>query len=783
MNKKELSEQDICTKFITPSLVNSGWDIFTQVSEQKTFTSGKIILDDEENVYREELKKYDYLLSYKQGVPLAIIEAKDNKHSVGEGMQQGLEYAEILDVPFVYSSNGDAFIEHDRLVENSIIEREIKLKNFPSPEELWERYKKEKNITEEESKVILQPYYISEDGRNPRYYQRIAINRVIEGASKGRDRMLLVMATGSGKTYVAFQIIWRLWTAKKKKRILFLADRNILIDQTMTNDFKYFKDKMTKIDGRKIDKSYEIYLALYQGIAGNDDFKNVYKEFSNDFFDLIIVDECHRGSIDENSNWHEILKYFSSATQIGLTATPKDEENASNFEYFGEPIYTYSLKQGIEDGFLAPYKVVNINIDIDSGFKVEDTMIEDKENILIGKNISQENIDENVIIDNRTKVVAKRISEFLKETDRYSKTIVFCSDVPHAERMRSALINENSDLYSKNSKYIMRITGDDNRGKLELDNFIDPKETFPVIVTTSKLLSTGVDAQTCKLIVLDKNIKSLTEFKQIVGRGTRISEKNNKFFFTILDFRNATKMFNDPNFDGEPMDRKELNANDTIDKNNVKTKSKFNNKNKGEVRLIKKSNIKSDKIKIENINVNIASEEIKYYDESGNIIDIKSFEETVKTIINDKYGDLSKFKEVWANESKKISLITEIQRNISVTKISKEYENIYDLFDIICNLAYNSNLITKEERINRVKKSNFYNTIEEEKKEITNYLIDKYKETDITQIENINILKVHPFNKLGSLFEIINIFGGVDKYKKFIDLLVGEIYSELLKED
>ena len=506
LDKKTLSERDICTKYITPALKQSGWDIKIQIREEVSFTAGKIYVRGK-LVQRGKQKRADYILYHKPHLPIAIIEAKDNNHSVSAGIQQALDYADNLDIPFVYSSNGDAFLEHDK-TKTENIESELSLENFPSPQELWKRYCDWKKIDSETEQIISQDYHY-DPGRKPRYYQQVAINKTIDAISKGQNRILLVMATGTGKTYTAFQIIWKLWKAGVKKRILFLADRNILVDQTMTNDFKHFGDKMKKITNRKIDKSYEIYLALYQAVTGTEEWQNIYRQFSKDFFDLIVVDECHRGSAAEDSQWREVLEYFSNASQIGMTATPKETKYISNIDYFGKPVYTYSLKQGIEDGFLAPYKVIRTYIDKDlSGWRPPEGKLDKYGKEIENRIFNLKDYDRNLVIDGRTILVAHRISEYLKATDRFSKTIVFCEDIDHADRMRHALINENPDLVLENNKYVMKITGDDAIGKAELDNFIDPEEKYPVIATTSKLMTTGVDAQTCRLIVLDKNINS-----------------------------------------------------------------------------------------------------------------------------------------------------------------------------------------------------------------------------------------------------------------------------------
>ncbi len=551
-DKKNLTERDICTKYITPAIVETaGWNRDTQLREELSLTKGKVIVRGKLH-RRGEQKRADYVLYHKTNIPLAVVEAKDNTHTLHSGLQQAIGYAELLDVPFAYCSNGDGFIEHDR---SKGTERELSLREFPTPEELWRRYCEHKGIEDpEEKRIYTQDYYPSPENKAPRYYQLTAVNRTIEAIAKGQKRVLLVMATGTGKTFTSFQIIWRLWKSGTKKRILFLADRNILVDQTRTNDFKPFGSAMTKIRNRNADKSYEIYLALYQAITGPLETQKVFKQFSREFFDLIVVDECHRGSAEEDSAWREILEYFSGATQIGMTATPKETRYVSNIDYFGEPVFTYSLKQGIEDGFLAPYKVVRIDIDKDlTGWRPEKGKTDRYGKEIPDRIYNQSDYDQELVLEKRNQLVAQKITEFLKATNRFDKTIVFCEDIPHAERMRSLLVNLNSELVAQNSKYIMQITGDNPEGKAELDNFILPESKYPVIVTTSKLLSTGVDVQTCKLIVLDKRIESMTEFKQIIGRGTRINEAYGKFFFTIMDFRKATELFADPTFDGDPV--------------------------------------------------------------------------------------------------------------------------------------------------------------------------------------------------------------------------------------
>jgi type I restriction enzyme R subunit len=576
MDKRGLTERDICTKFILPALKSAGWDDLLQIREEVYFTKGRIIVRGK-LVSRGKAKKADFVLYYKPNIPIAIIEAKDNNHSVGDGMQQALDYATTLEIPFVFSSNGDGFVFHDRTGASAIKEANLGLNAFPSPADLWARYRAWKGLTPEGEQIVLQDYFDDGSGKAPRYYQVNAVNAAIEAIAKGRDRVLLVMATGTGKTYTAFQIIWRLWKAGRKKRILFLADRNVLIDQTMVNDFRPFGPAMAKlstnaktierVDGtkvdltlaldkkRRIDTAFEIYLGLYQAITGPEERQKLFREFSPGFFDLIVIDECHRGSAAADSAWREILTHFTGATQIGLTATPKETEYISNTDYFGEAVFTYSLRQGISDGFLAPYKVIKVHIDRDvEGYRPEKGQLDRDGEEIEDRIYNAKDFDRTLVLDDRTVLTAKKVTEFLKESgDRFQKTIVFCVDEEHAARMRQALINENKDLCDQNHRYVMRITGTDKEGQDQLGNFIDPESTYPVLVTTSRLLSTGVDAQTCRLIVLDRTVGSMTEFKQIVGRGTRVHEDTKKYYFTLIDFRGATTHFADPEFDGDPV--------------------------------------------------------------------------------------------------------------------------------------------------------------------------------------------------------------------------------------
>ena len=777
INKRALSEEDIKMKYITPAIEKAGWDIKTQVRAEYTFTDGRIIVRGN-LVARGKKKRADYILSYKPNMPLAIIEAKDNKKPLGAGMQQALEYGEILDIPFIYSSNGDGFLEHDKFTGK---ERVLSLDEFPSPNELWERYKKGKGIQPHEEKIIKEDYFFDMSGKTPRYYQRIAINRTIEAIAKGQKRILLVMATGTGKTYTAFQIIYRLWKSRTKKRILFLADRNILIDQTMANDFKHFGDKMIKVNRKNISKAHEIYLALYQSMTGSEEWQDIYKQFSPDFFDLVIVDECHRGSARDNSAWREVLEYFSSATQIGLTATPKETRDVSTSTYFGEPVYTYSLKQGIEDGFLAPYKVVRVSLDKDlEGYRPAKGKVDKYGNLIEDRIYNVTDFDKNLILEKRTEIVAKKITEFLKKTNRFDKTIVFCVDIEHAERMRQVLINENSDLVKENPKYIMRITGDDEEGKAQLDNFIDPASKYPTIVTTSKLLTTGVDAQTCKLIVLDSNINSMTEFKQIIGRGTRIKEEYGKYFFTIMDFRGVTRLFADPEFDGDPVVVYEPKKGEDIVPPAEGDYGDFGDSVDGTVgEPDSDENETGTRIKyvVDDVEVMVVNERVEYYDKDGKLVTESLTDYTRKNIRNE-YADLNEFINRWNSEDKKSAIIEELkERGVFLDAIKEEVGKDLDEFDLILHLAFDQKPLTRKERAYNVRKRNYFSKYSDVAREVLEALLDKYMNEGITELESMEILKLDPFRKIGTPKKIIKAFGGKEKYIQTVKELKREIYA------
>ncbi len=786
MNKKSLSERDICTKYINPAIKKAGWDMNRQVREEVFFTDGRIIVQGK--LYaRGKSKKADYILYYKPNIPIAIIEAKNNNMPVGSGMQQALEYSEILQIPFIFTSNGDSFIFHDKTNSATALETEISLENFPSPETLWLKYLKHNNLEEPKAKEIVEKeYYVDDSGMKPRYYQQNAVNRTLEAIAKDQNRIILVMATGTGKTYTAFNIIWRLWKTGLKKRILFLADRNALLTQTKNGDFSPFgNDIMHIIKNRKIDKSYQIYFALYQGLTSTDEEKNAYKEFSRDFFDLVVIDECHRGSASEASAWRDILDYFSSATQVGLTATPKETKDVSNIEYFGEPVYTYSLKQGIDDGFLAPYKVVRITTNVDEGWRPTAGMLDKYGNEIKDRIYNLKDYDRSLVIDGRTELVAKKITEYLKATDRFAKTIVFCTDIDHANRMRQALINENADLVAKNWNYCVKITGDDEVGKQELDNFTDVEERFPVIATTSKMLTTGIDTKMVKYIVLESNIQSVTEFKQIIGRGTRIREAEGKVFFTIMDFRKATNIFARPDFDGDPVQIYEPGPDDPVVPPDTEDPTPTNgdpeNPEEGkptppdigigvDPEMVKK-------YYVNNIAVSVVNERIQYYGKDGKLI-TESLKDYSKKNLEKEFSSLDDFIQKWNETEKKEELIKELaEHGVLLQALREEVGQDLDDFDLICHIAFDQPALTRKERANNVRKRNYFGKYSETAQKVLNSLLDKYEQEGITSIEQGSILKVKPLNEMGSPVELVRAFGKNKDFERAIKELENEIYN------
>jgi type I restriction enzyme R subunit len=773
----QFSERDVCSKFITPAVTAAGWDLHTQIREEVTFTKGRIIVRGKVHA-RGETKRADYILYFKPNIPLAIIEAKDEGHALGGGMQQGLDYAEILDIPFVYSSNGSGFLEHDRTGLSEATERELSLAGFPSPETLWQRYCAWKGLEQPEVRAIVeQDYHFDGSGKAPRYYQLNAINRVIEAVARGQQRILLVMATGTGKTYTAFQIIWRLWKSKARKRILYLADRNILIDQTKTNDFKPFESAMTKISKRQIDKSYEIYLSLYQAVTGAEDEKNIYKQFSPDFFDLIIVDECHRGSAAEDSAWRDILDYFHSATQVGLTATPKETRDASNIHYFGEPVYTYSLRQGIEDGFLAPYKVIRIDFDKDLlGWRPRKGQLDKNGQPIEDRIYNQKDFDRNLVLDERTRLVAWKITEYLEHNDPYAKTIVFCEDIDHAERMRQVLVNMNPARVKESAKYVMRITGDDPVGKAELDNFIDPEQRYPVIATTSQLMSTGVDAQTCKLVVLDKRIQSMTEFKQIIGRGTRINEDYGKFWFSIMDFKKATELFADPAFDGDPVQIYEP----TPDDPPVPAEPPLDEPAPPPEPPVIDEPLPGGRVKYRvgrDVTVYVVAERVQYYGPDGKLI-TESLKDYTRKAVRRDYASLDQFIKRWSAAEKKQAIIAELENHgVLFEPLADEVGRDYDAFDLICHVAFDRPPLSRRERAESVKKRDAFTKYGEQARRVLEALLDKYADTGIENIESLNVLQLDPLKGLGTPMELVSLFGGRSGYLAAVQALEASLYA------
>lgn len=817
LNKRSLSERDICTKFITPAVKQAGWDEMTQIREEVSFTKGRIIVRGK-MVSRGQGKRADYVLYYKPNIPLALIEAKDNAQPIGAGMQQALEYAKTLDIPFVFASNGDGFVFHDRTGASDAREITLALDAFPAPGELWQRYAAWKGLTPKGEKIVLEDYYDDGSGKQPRYYQVNAVNAAMEAIATGQNRILLVMATGTGKTYTAFQIIWRLWKGGHKKRILFLADRNVLVDQTMVNDFRPFGPAMAKLsanaktierdDGtsidlpiamdkkRRVDTAYEIYLGLYQAITGPEERQKLFKEFSPSFFDLIVIDECHRGSAAEDSAWREILEHFSEATQIGLTATPKETRYASNIHYFGEPVYSYTLKQGIRDGFLAPYKVIKVHLDRDiQGYRPEKGQLDRDGNEVEDRIYNTRDFDRTLVLDDRTKLVARKVTEFLKESgDRYQKTIVFCVDQEHAARMRQALINENADLVAENSRYVMRITGNDPEGQAQLGNFIDPESRYPVLVTTSRLLSTGVDAQTCRLIVLDRDVGSMTEFKQIVGRGTRVHEDTRKFFFTLMDFRGATNHFADPDFDGEPVQIYEPGEDDPVtplDEDNTIIDPGDNQSDQpGEGETIIDGGDTPDitvtddggrrgKVYVDGVAVIIVAERVEYLDESGKLV-TESLRDFTKKALRKHFASLDDFLTRWNGAERKQALVDELSsEGLALDVIADELGKDLDPFDLICHVAFDRKPLTRRERAENVQKRDVFAKYGDQARTVLRALLDKYADEGVLNLDDANVLRIPPLNTLGTPVQLIKAFGGKAGFEDAVHALQNELYQEV----
>jgi len=799
MDKRTLTERDICTKYITPALRRAGWDQMLQIREEVTLTRGRIAVRGK-LAARGEARRADYVLSFKPNMPLAVIEAKDNTHGVGDGMQQALDYAEMLKVPFAFSSNGDGFVFHDRTGGTGAIETAMSMDRFPSPEELWQRYRAWKGLSPEAEETVLQDYHEDGTGKTPRYYQVNAVNAVVEAIAKGQDRVLLVMATGTGKTYAAFQIIWRLWKAGRKKRILFLADRSVLIQQTMNNDFGPFGGAMAQLSTKaktisqegggeyRIDTSYEIYLALYQAIIGREgDPHKPYRSLSPGFFDLIIIDECHRGSAAQDSAWREILEYFSAATQIGLTATPKETADVSNIEWFEEPVYTYSLKQGIRDGFLAPYKVVRVHVDRDvQGWRPErGTKSRDGDEVE-DRVYSATDFDSTLVLEGRTELVARKITQFLRETgDRFQKSIVFCVDEEHAARMRQALINENADLVRGNRRYVMRITGSDGEGQDELGNFIDPESRYPTLVTTSRLLSTGVDVQTCRLIVLDRQVGSMTEFKQIVGRGTRVHEDTRKLYFTLLDFRGASAHFADPEFDGEPVQVYEPGEGDPVDPPDVSgTKIEpVDSGNLGEHSDVEEPCLPlrppngSKKVYVDGIDAAIIAERVQYLDVYGRLV-TESLRDFTRKALRRHFASLDDFLKRWNKASRKQIVLDEMAAqglplDVLVTELGKDL----DPFDLICHVAFDADPLTRRQRAARARTRGAFTEHCQQARAVLDALLDKYADEEMVNLDDASILAIPPISQLGTPVELIGRFGGKAGFERAVRGLQSALYN------
>ena len=816
MDKTKLSESDICDKFIRPAMERAGWNGMEQIYREFPLRAGRVVVRGKQAQRdKSTVLRADYALFYKANIPLAVVEAKDNNHAVGAGTQQAIKYAQLLGVPFSFSSNGDGFVFRDATLASDVLEQSISLDQFPSPQELWQRYCAWKGWSPEVSRIAGFDYA---PHKTPRYYQLNAVNRAVEAIAAGQNRVLLVMATGTGKTYTAFQIIWRLWKSKAKKRILFLADRNILIDQTMVNDFRPFKGAMAKLSPnakgiervdaqgnvsleevdlavnkttKLVDKSYEIYLSLYQAVSGTEEERNIYKQFSPDFFDLIIIDECHRGSASEDSAWRDILTYFGSATQVGLTATPKETKEISNADYFGEPAYTYSLKQGIEDGYLAPYKVIRVDLDKDTfGWRPTVGMLDKYGHAIEDRIYTAKDMNRKLVLEQRDIAVAAKITEYLKATDRYAKTIVFCEDIDHAARMRQALANANADLCATQPKYVVQITGDNTEGKLELDNFIDPEKTYPVIATTSKLMSTGVDAQTCKLIVLDQNIQSMTLFKQIIGRGTRLREDLGKTWFTIIDFKRATELFADKDFDGEPVQIYEPKPGepivpptppddagscaDSVDGNDLSAGAlaplgPFAPGGTGEPKKYVVGNL---------VTVAVARERVQYLNAQGQLI-TESLRDYTRINLHKRFDSLDQFLQTWHQADRKAALIQELEgQGVLLEALADEVGKELDPFDLLLHVAYDQPALTRRERASRVRKSSVFTHHGPVARKVLDALLDKYADEGITTIEADNVFSVQPFTALGSPAELIKSFGGRPQYRSALQDLGRALYAQ-----
>lgn len=792
-----LTEEDVKQRFITPALVeDAGWRK-DQLFMEKVITPGQVIVQGR-TTKRGSIGKADYvLLGSKSRKPLAVVEAKDMEHTVSAGMQQALGYAAKLDAPFAYSSNGKGFVEHDFFTG---AEREIGLHEFPTEDELWNRYLTGKGLDAQGAALVAEPYHVDPfNHQEPRYYQQVAVDRTLEAVAHGNRRLLLVMATGTGKTFTAFQIIWRLLKAGTAKRVLYLADRNVLIDQTITGDFEPLSGRITKVKGKHLDSSYEVYMSLYQQLAGEGG-EEPFRQFRPEFFDLVIVDECHRGSAREESLWRRVLDYFSSAIQIGMTATPKETKDVSNVDYFGEPVYTYSLKQGIRDGFLAPYKVIRVGLDVDlENWRPYEGQVDVEGNEVEDREYNVKDFDRNLIIDERTKMVAKYVTSWLKKYGADSKTIVFCVDIEHAERMRQALANENLERVIDDYRYVMKITGDDKEGKDQLDNFADVNEQYPTVVTTSKLLTTGVNVKTVKLIVLESNIGSMTEFKQVVGRGTRLDPEHGKEFFTIMDFRGSTRLFADSEFDGDPAgtvcmplptvdaegeiaepdwpeddsasagqpENPDLDSGDTFISSTL-----WNTEPEAE---------KKSKVRVQGVDVTLLNERIQYVDPITGKLATEAIRDFSKRSLLNTYSSLESFLNAWSESERKDELVNQLSsRGVFLEAIREEANGTLDDvddFDLILHVAFDKPPLTKRERIAHIKKQGYLHKYSEVCTQVLEALLEKYADIGISEIETTKILSVDPFTQFGSPHKIARLFGGRDAYLQAVHELEDALYE------
>ena len=785
MSLMSLTEADICDQHITPALQRAGWDLATQVRREVTFTAGRIRVRGKIAV-RGEKRRADYVLYFGPNLPIAIIEAKEAGKPRGVGLQQALAYAETLDVPFAFSSNGDGFVIHDRTGLTQPAEAHLALDAFPTPQALWDRYRAWKGLNDEGERLVRFPFHDDGAGREPRYYQRIAVQRAVEAVARGERRILLTMATGTGKTYTAFQIIWRLWKAGRVKRVLFLADRNILVDQTLQNDFKPFGQVATKVKDRQVDKSYEVYLALYQAVSGTEEADNIYRQFSPEFFDLIVIDECHRGSAREDSAWREILSYFQGAIHLGLTATPKETREVSTLTYFGEPLYTYSLKQGINDGFLAPYKVVRIDLDRDlQGWRPGKGMVDDHGRPIEDRVYNQRDMDKVLVLNERTRRVAQKIVEYLLGTDPYGKTIVFCEDIDHAERMRQALVNEIGRRYPQEagnlSRLVSRITGDSPEGKASLYDFTHPEKRYPVIATTSKLLTTGVDIKTCKLIVLDQRIESMIEFKQIVGRGTRVLEEAGKLWFTLMDFKKATELFADPNFDGDPVIIYEPSGSESPVPPDSEDNSDGGDGDPGEDggTITDPPTGGHTKYVVSDVTVSVLAERIQYYGPDGRLI-TESLKDYTRAALRERYESLEAFLRHWGEAERKTAVLEELtQQGVPWVELAEQVGQGLDPFDLVCHVVYDRPPLTRRERARAVQKRDVFNRYGERARAVLDALLEKYADEGIDSLENAAVLRVSPLNQLGTPKELVGAFGGAEAYRRAVRELEVELYRSV----